>query len=299
MKNKILLCLVVILLIIYISKGSIQEDTSFFNYSLVIKNTVNNTTFEIDMEDYLVGVIAGEMPISFEKEALKAQAVASRTYAYYKSINSRNTYDLTTDNKTQIYLDNESLINKWGINYEANLQKVKEAVQETENEIITYDGNVISAYFFSMSNGQTENGAEVFNENKPYLVSVSSPENNTLTNFQRSKTFSKTEFCKLLNLKDCKKITINKALYNNTHHVTKIIINNKEYKGTEFRKLLNLYSTDFVIDINNDILITCYGHGHDVGMSQYGANIMAKEGYNYQEILKHYYTGVDIEKISV
>ena len=188
---------------------------------------------------------------------------------------------------------------KWGVNYEANINKIKDAINDNKGEMITYEGDVISAYYFSMSNGMTENSKEVFNENKPYLVSVSSLETSNIKNYTRTKTFTKDNFCKLLSLSDCGSIKINKIEYNDTHHVSNIKVNNQSFKGTEFRKLLSLYSTDFTISIKDKIEIACNGHGHDVGMSQYGANLMAKQGYNYEEILKHYYTGVNIEKMNV
>ncbi len=300
MKNKILLCMVVILFVVYLSKGSVIEDTSFLDYKLVIKDLSTNKTVDINMEEYLVGVVAGEMPISYEREALKAQAVASRSYALYKSKNRKTDYDLTTDNKTQVYLTNDQLKTKWGSKYDENLKLVNDVINDTKGEIITYNNEVISAYYFSMSNGMTENSKDVFNENKPYLVSVSSLENNSLKNYSREISFSLNTFCSKLSIKDCLKIDIGNITYNDTHHVTSITINNKKYTGIELRKLLGLYSTDFIIKHdNNKIIITCNGHGHDVGMSQYGANLMAKKGYNYIEILKHYYTGVEIEKINV
>ena len=300
MKNKILLLFVVILFVIYISKGSIQDNTSFFDYSLVIKNTTTNEMFEIKMEDYLIGVVAAEMPASYEKEALKAQAVAARTYAYYKSFNKKGDYDLTTDNTTQVYIDNNKLKKKWGSKYDEYYSKITAVINETKDEVITFDGGVISAYYFSMSNGKTENSIDVFNENKPYLVSVDSLENESLKNYSRTNIITKLDFCNKLSLKNCNNIKVNNIVYNDTHHVSLITINNISFKGTEFRKLLKIYSTDFSIEINKDeILIKCNGNGHDVGMSQYGANLMAQKGNNYIDILKHYYTGVNIEKINV
>ena len=303
MKNKILLFVVVLLFVIYLSiekVGSVSNNTSFSDYKLVVKNLSTNQLFDINMEDYLIGVLAGEMPVSFEFEALKAQAVASRTYAYYKASNNNLDYDLTTDNKTQVYLDDKDMRLKWKDNYEKSIKKIKQAIKDTTGEIITYDGNAISAYYFSMSNGMTESSKEVFNENKPYLVSVTSLENNQLKNYSFVKTISIIDFCQKLSLTKCEKIIVNDIQYNETHHVTKVVINNNEYTGIQFRKLLNLKSTDFKIETNsNEIKIITNGHGHDVGMSQYGANLMAKKGYTYKDILKHYYTGVDIEKINV
>lgn len=300
MKNKLLLLIVVILFVVYLSKGSVNKDTSFLDYSLVIKDLSTNKIFEINMEEYLIGVVAGEMPASYEKEALKAQAVASRTYALYKSKNRKGEYDLTTDNKTQVYLSNEELKRKWGSKYDTYLNKVTDVINETKGEIVTYNNEVISAYYFSMSNGMTENSKDVFNENKPYLVSVTSLETKDLKNYSKVINIPLKDFCSKLSIIDCSNIVVNNIKYNNTHHVTYITISNKKITGTDFRKLLGLYSTDFSIKVkDNEIEITCNGHGHDVGMSQYGANLMAKQGYSYKEILKHYYTGVDIEKINV
>ena len=300
MKNKILLCMVVILFVIYLSKGSVKENTSFLDYKLVVKDLSTNKTFDINMEDYLIGVVAGEMPASYEKEALKAQAVASRSYALYKSKNRKRDYDLTTDNKTQVYLTNDQLKKKWGSKYDEYLKKVTDVINDTKGEIITYDNQVISAYYFSMSNGMTENSKDVFNEDKPYLVSVKSLENNAIKNYSRELSFSIKSFCSKLSIKDCSKINISNINYNDTHHVKDIRINNKLYTGLDLRKLLGLYSTDFNITINKDnVIITCIGHGHDVGMSQTGANLMAKKGFTYKEILNHYYTGIEISKINV
>ena len=298
MKNKILLLIVVVLFIIYIriEKRS-NKETPFFDYELVIKDLSTNKSFNIKLEDYLIGVLAGEMPTEYNLEALKAQAVASRTYALYKKTTNTKDYDLTTDNTTQVYLTNEQMHEKWQNNYQKNINKIKKAINDTKGEIITYDDKIISAYYFSLSNGYTEDGKTVFNEDKPYLKSVSSPENTKTKNFTREKTFTKKEFCNLLSLKDCSNISIDKITVNETHHVSSIIINSQSFEGTIFRKKLKLYSTDFIIDNkDNQITITCNGNGHGVGLSQVGANILAQNGYNYEAIIKHYYTGVKIQK---
>ena len=299
MKNKILLVVVVVLGIIYVYIRSFVKETPFYvNNELVIKNTETNVIENVFMEDYLVGVLAGEMPASFDIEALKAQAVASRTYAYYKKNTSNKDYDLTTDKSTQVYLTVDEIKQKWGVEYEYYLNKIKEAILSTKDLVVTFQGEIISAYYFSMSNGYTENATSVFGEDKSYLTSVSSKEDTSNKNFNVNISLNKQDFCQKLSI-NCEKIEIKNVIKNDTERVERITINNKVYSGTEVRKLLNLRSTDFNILVNDNIIeINTNGYGHGVGMSQYGANQMAKEGYSYQEILKHYYTGVEITSIN-
>ena len=176
------------------------------------------------------------------------------------------------------------------LNYDKYFKKIQEAVRETENLVIKRDNKILRTYYFSMSNGNTENSLAVFNENT--FESVSSSLEQKLSNYLKTVTFTKNELCKLLKLDD---INIQNIKRNETNHVDKIIINNKEFTGVEFRKLLNLRSTDFTIKQDNDnYIITTKGYGHGVGMSQYGANGMAKNGYDYKQILAYYYKNVSI-----
>ena len=162
---------------------------------------------------------------------------------------------------------------------------------------MTYDGEVISAYYFSMSNGYTEDVSSVFGEAKDYLVSVDSAWDKTLKNFTVTTTFTKEDFCNKLSI-DCSNITINEINRSDTNRVDNIKVNNKTFKGTEFRTLLGLRSTDFnLTQVGTNVVIDTKGYGHGVGMSQYGALGMAKEGYNYMQILEYYYSGAEIKKI--
>ena len=256
----------------------------------------NGNISKLELEDYIIGVVAAEMPASFELEALKAQAVAARTYAVYK-MNNNKEYDLVIGTSDQSFITEEEMKNKWLNDYDKYYNKVVTAVIDTKNEVITYDNQIIQSFYFSMSNGYTENASFVFSE-KPYLESVeSSWDNNTLSNFLVQKEYTRKEFCSLLNI-TCDNITISDINYSESNRIYSLKINNKKYLGTELRKKLNLRSTDFKIQINKDtVLITTEGYGHGVGMSQYGANGMAKEGYSYQEILTHYYTDTKISKL--
>jgi stage II sporulation protein D len=188
---------------------------------------------------------------------------------------------------------------KWGNSYEKYYEKIKKAVESTEGLVMKYNDEVISAYYFAMSNGQTENVEAVFSDAKDYLKSVDSSWDKSVKNFEVTTTFTKTEFCQKLDI-TCDNIKIENISRSSTNHVDNLLVNNKSFTGVEFRHLLNLRSTDFTIDISDKtITITTKGYGHGVGMSQYGANEMAKLGKTYDEILKYYYQNIEITKISV
>ena len=303
MKNKTLLVIVVILIFINIVVISTKKEPnhSFFTpeNTIKIKNQANQIE-ELNLEEYLIGVIAAEMPASFHEEALKAQAVAARTYALYKiNTNKDKNYDILTDVTNQSYITKEEMQKKWQNEYNLYLNKITKAVNETAKEVMFYNDNIIEAFYFAMSNGKTENAETVFQEKLPFIKSVASTwDNENLNNFSVTTNFSTSEFCTKLNLSSCQNITITNINKNNTNHITDITINNQTFSGTNFRKLLNLRSTDFEITKRgNNITITTKGYGHGVGMSQYGANGMAKEGYNYKQILNYYYNDISINKM--
>jgi stage II sporulation protein D len=277
-----------------------ESNHSFLSTKEIKIKDKNNEIQTLDIEDYLVGVLAAEMPASFEEEALKAQAVAARSYAIYKINHSENTtYDILTDVTNQSYISKEEMQEKWQNDYEKYLGKITNAVNKTKNEVMYYDNEVIEAFYFSMSNGKTEEAATVFSEDLPYLKSVdSSWENEELKNFLVTTEFSKKEFLEKINQENSNEIIITDITKTASSRISSLVINNVTYTGTELRKLLNLRSTDFTIEEQeNKVLITTKGYGHGVGMSQYGANMMAKEGYNYQEILNYYYNDIIINKM--
>ncbi len=301
MKNKYLIVITIILSIIAIISSSSKKETAFFNNDKVevtIKDVANNEETNLDLEEYVIGVVAGEMPASFEIEALKAQAVAARSYALAKISTSTTSYDLVTDITNQVYITVEEMQKKWGTDFDFYYNRIKDAVESTKNIVIKYNGKIISAYYFAMSNGSTEDVSLVFGEERDYLKSVDSAWDETVKNFIVTTEFTFSDFCTKLDI-DCANISIDSINRSPTNRVTSIVINNKEFKGTTFRSLLNLRSTDFTIEIADNIKITTKGYGHGVGMSQYGANEMAKNGANYEEILTHYYQDVDISKINV
>lgn len=302
MKNKILILIILILALIY-TKMCFKEKNTFFlpeqKTELTIKLNNNGEISDIPLNQYIIGVVAAEMPASFEMEALKAQAIASRTYAMYKKNNNNNTdYDLVANINDQAYNTEEQMKTKWQNNYDFYYNKIKEAVIQTNDLVMKNNDSVICAYYFSLSNGKTENAISVFQEDKSYLKSVDSPWDTTNKNYEIIKEIKKTEFCELLNI-DCNQIIISDINRNSTNHVDNLKVNNILFAGTTIRKLLNLRSTDFDIDINENIKITTRGYGHGVGMSQNGANEMAKQGYTYDQILKYYYQNINIENLNV
>lgn len=280
----------------------IRDDEIKFIYQenmLIRVKRSDNSIEEIPMEEYIIGVLAGEMPISFDIEALKAQAVASRSYVMKKmAYNKDKDYDVVDTIDNQVYLDKEYLKQAWNNSYVENINKLKKAVLDTTGEYLEYDGQVVEAFFFSTSCGKTENASEVFGQDAAYLKSVdSSFEEGVSPLFEKTIYLTKTDFCEKLNV-NCNNLSVNVLDTTTTGRVKNISINNTTFTGENFRKLLNLYSSYFKIDINNnEVKITTKGYGHGVGMSQYGALALALNGKNYEEILKYYYQGVEIKKI--
>lgn len=294
--NKSLLAIILLLIPITII-SFFKKETNFYieepiqSQEILVPVKINNQLSNINLEEYVIGVVAGEMPALFENDALKAQAIASRTYVI-SHLNNNNS--ITNTISDQVYITNEEMHEKWGEKYEIYFDKVQKAVLDTENTIMIYQGEPIISYYYSMSNGYTESSLNVFNNKKDYLNIIPSPfdQDNSYTI-----TISKNTFCNKLNI-DCQTIDISSIERNESNRISTITINNKIFKGTEIRKLLSLRSTDFEIVLkDNYIEITTHGYGHGVGMSQYGANNMAKQGYTYEEILKYYYQNIEITKI--
>ncbi len=300
---KYILCFLI--LIIPICTLTVPSNNNYYeeiNYvenkeEKVVKLLDSNEIINISLEDYITGVVSCEMPASYEYEALKAQAVASRTYALEK-MKYNNTYDLENSTNNQCYHSNDKLKSKWGNNYEKYYNKIKKAVNETKGYYITYKGEIIKAFYFSTSNGYTEDVQDVFGSKLDYLSSVESSWDKNNKNFEKTISFNELDFLNKLNIKESKVNKIEIISRTKSNRVNEIIINNSKFKGTTFRKLLGIRSTDFDIEKKDNIVyITTRGYGHGVGLSQYGANEMAKLGYTYEEILKYYYKDIEINNV--
>lgn len=306
MKKILLLTFIIILIpftIVNFFKVDQKEEIKL-NYEsntiIRVKRMASGKIVGVPFEQYIVGVLAGEMPIYFNLEALKAQAVAARSYALKRmEYNKDNDFDVVDSILNQVYLDDGYLKDAWGDDYVDNINKLREAVNATSMEYLDYNGDVIDALFFSTSNGYTETSSLVFNIDLPYLQSVSSSwDEKTSSAFKSTTSMSLRDFYNKLNIDYSDYFDVKILEKSSTNRIIKLSINGKEFLGRDLYNILGLKSTDFSLKKDGDkVIINTTGYGHGVGMSQYGAEGMAEEGYSYIDILKHYYVGTNIKKI--
>lgn len=302
MKKFIIVALLVVIIPFLFVKIFVKTDEIKFKYVtnniIRVKDEKTGIINEVPFEDYIKGVVAGEMPATFELEALKAQAVASRSYAMYQMTATKDReYDVLNTTANQVYLTDQELKENWKEEYPEKINKIKEAIAETSGEYLTYEGKVINAMFFSTSVGATENSEEVFVSALPYLRSVDSKWDEASPAYTDTYTFTLEEFYKKLNLQYNQTLTIEVTSKTSTGRTRTLKINGTEINGRDLATKLNLRSNYFdIVQNENNVTITTKGFGHGVGMSQYGANGMAKEGYKYDQILKHYYQNTEIKK---
>lgn len=252
---------------------------------------------QMDLEDYVVGAVLSEMPASFELEALKAQSVAARTYAL-QTCNSSTKHAgaiCTSHSCCQGYLtDEDYLLLGW---HEKYIERVRQAVTETAGQVLVYDGALIRAPYFSCSGGATESAVTVWGRDYPYLQSVESPGEEETVYYTHAKTFDLLEFQEKLGitLSGKPESWFGNFTYTTGGGIASMEIGGVAYRGTTLRSLLGLRSTVFQVVVSeNAIRFETRGYGHRVGMSQYGADAMAKEGCSYIQILSHYYQGAEL-----
>lgn len=269
-----------------------------------IKVNVQGEIKEMDMEEYLISVVAGEVYPSYNLEALKAQAVAARTYLVYKMERGgcSNGGDICTESAhCQAYKSNEKMLSGWGEKYDEYYNKIKNAVYETRGEIVLYDNKPINALYHSSSVDKTEDCVAVFGGTYPYLKSVSSTVSTENSEYEKEITFTKKEFLDKIKESfnvDTDKIDIKIISYTASGRVSTLKLGEKSVKATALRKCLGLRSTDFTFENEGDkITFIMKGFGHGVGLSQVGAQEMAEQGKTYKEILTHYYTDTEIGNI--
>ena len=264
-----------------------------------------DTVTEMSFSDYLQGVLRAEMPASFQEDALRAQAVAARTYTYYKMSSGGNhgdTADICTDHSCcQAFLGKDRAAENWGKNAERYEAKIENAVSATDGQVMLYGGAPILAVFHSSSAGETWNSGEVWAQDLPYLQSVSSPEGEGVPNYYSTVALTEAEFReKFLAARPEADLSgpasgwIRDPVMDGVH-VESVTIGGVSVSGPSVRSVFGLRSASFTAEAG-DGKITFYvtGYGHGVGLSQYGANAMAKAGSTWREILEHYYTGVTI-----
>lgn len=256
-----------------------------------------------ELEDYITEVVLAEMPAAFEPEALKAQAVAARTYTMKAAMTGGKHGDgsICTDSACcQAYISKNAYLIKGGT--EEAYSKVRSAVVETAGQVLTYGGELIEATYFSCSGGRTEDAVQVWGADYPYLISVESPGEEEAAYYRDTVTFTPAEFAAALDreLTGTVKDWFEGIQYTHAGSVAIAAVCGQDYTGTQLRSLLGLRSTAFSIETTeNTITITTKGYGHRVGLSQYGADAMAVQGNNYREILAHYYTGTVIAQLEI
>ncbi len=243
-----------------------------------------------DLEEYVLCVVLQEMPANFEKEALKAQAVAARTYAL-KGRNHADAAVCTDHTCCQAYCTQEAFSGS-----AEQLEKMRAAVRETAGQVLVYNAELIDAVYFSCSGGRTEDALAVWGTDVPYLKSVPSPGEENAEHYTETVYFTAQEFSNRFGgLKGTSASWIGGTRKTAGDGVAQIIIGGKEYTGTRVREILGIRSTVFQITALGDtVTVTTKGYGHRVGMSQYGADAMAVKGANYAEILEHYYPGTEL-----
>lgn len=276
--------------------------------SLPIKvyRTEKKVVETLPLETYITGVVAAEMPAEFELEALKAQALAARTYIV-RRLNEGKFDDVPAGGQVldtvrhQVYMDENQRRERWKDQYEWKNQRITQAVRATAGVVLTYNGEPIDATFFSTSNGFTENSDEYWEKPIPYLKSVASPWDIQSPRYEETVIKTTAELEKDLGVKLAQEASTNGAWYRierttTGNRVGKISIAGKEFTGREFREKLNLNSSSFTMELRgNQVFITTKGYGHGVGMSQWGANGMAKNGKSAEQIVKYFYQGINLQ----
>lgn len=301
------------------TENQIQEEkTSEVNYdyqkykTIKLLHTDTGKVEELNIDEYLYGVVSSEMPASYEVEALKAQAVVARTYTIYQAMNNSGKHENADicDNYAccQAWISKEERLAKWATEEaESNWNKIVDAVNSTSGKIITYEGNPINAFFHANSGGVTESSLNIWGGvDYPYLKSVETAGEDGYTQYSSEVKLTKEELLNKIKEKypdcvidftqqDCIKI----LEYTTSGRVKTIKFGNKEIAGTEARTLLGLKSTNFNVIIEGEnVVFSVIGYGHGVGMSQTGADALAKSGSNYEEIIKHFYTNVEIIEVN-
>ena len=295
-----------------VSSGTLKT-SKISDVDMKIKRISTGKVEKISMFDYIVGNVSAEISPLYNEEAIKAQAVAAHTYALYRIQKEK---DAPTDDldgaylsddytKYQGYMSAEEMKKKWGDNYDIYADKIKECVEAVRDKIITYNGALIEPAYFAYCSGKTESAKNVFGNDRKYLQSVISTGDSLCPDLISTKKFTKTEFEKCAeNLENCK-LGDNAAEWigdmdtSPIGTVLSMSIGSGSYKGSVIQSTFDLKSNNFTVKYAKETFtFTVKGSGHSVGMSQYGADYMARQGSTYDEILMHYYTGTAITSIS-
>lgn len=268
------------------------------NSTVVISDMNGENKEETELFDYIVGTVAAEMPASFEKEALKAQAVAA--YTYQKYLRENGTKIITDGSIHQEYKTDEELKKQWGEDYEKYKAKIENAVESVYGEFLIYNGETFPALYHAISPGTTESSEVIFGRKVNCLSGVAAPGDKLSPRYSEEISFTKKEAVDIFSEKGIKlsekseKIMEVKSCTDNSYP-TEIEVGTKKLCGKDIREYFSLPSPFFeVTESSSEVVFTVYGRGHGVGMSQYSADYMARQGFNYKDILLHFYKGAEI-----
>ena len=293
-----------------------EVETTIYDYqkykTIKLFHSGSGQIEELPIDEYLYGVVSSEMPANYEAEALKAQAIVARTYTIYQIMNNSGKHpgaDICDNSSCcQAWISKDERLSKWAPEEaESNWNKIVDAVNSTSGKIITYQNKPINAFFHSNSGGKTESSLNIWGGiDYPYLKSVETAGEEGYTQYSSEAKFTKEELLNKLKEKyeDCEidysqENCIQILEYTTSGRVKTIKFGNKEIAGTEARTILGLRSTNFTFTISGDeIIFSVIGYGHGVGMSQTGADALAKSGSNCEEIIKHFYTDVEIVEVN-
>ena len=281
------------------------ENEASENETIKVMASDNGFIKEMDTREYLIGCVAGEMPASYHTEALKAQAVASYTYAKYISSRDKDKLggaDISDDSTVyQAYINESARKEKWGDDFEKNEKTVSAAVDAVLYSYLSYENKPAMTAYHNISSARTESAENVWGEKIPYLVSVNATGDRLSPDYQSEKNFTIKEFKSILKENDIEysdKISVENRY--DSGYVKNVKIGSKSISGTDFREMFSLRSADFDVETGEEkIVVTCRGNGHFVGMSQYGADYMARQGATYEEILTYYYPHTELKKLKI
>ncbi len=267
-----------------------------------IKNSSTKAIDTVAVEEYVLGAVCSEMPASFHLEALKAQAVSARTWAVYQQLWQKEHPDEALDgadfqadpSNWKGYVTMEQAQERFGEKFNEYWSILTQAMEETRGQILCFEEAPIAAAYHAISAGSTEAAEYVWGSPLPYLQAVSSIGDELSPGYEVSVTFTKTQLAELLSV-PIHDLWLEITEWSPSGYVTKILTGTGELSGTEFRSLLGLRSSSFTIAHEGEnVIITTHGYGHGAGLSQYGADFMARQGNSYQEILAHYYPNTEL-----
>lgn len=271
--------------------------------TVTILNTESGEKTTLSVKEYIFGVVAAEMPLSYNDEAIKAQAVAAYTFLLYRTKqNADKDYDITIDSQTdQAFISGEQLTKKWGDNFNEYAARLNNLLNEVDGMFIAYNGQPILAVYHAISSGKTETAKNVWGSSISYLSAVESIGDLLSPDYLSTAKVSTDDFKQAFeskcSLPKTQENYIEKISRSKSGTVTSIVIGGKTFKGSDIRAAFSLRSSNFDVELkDNNFIFTVRGYGHGVGMSQYGANYMATQGNTFSEILCWYYKGCEIRK---